>query len=249
MRFLLPLSLLLSLLLSGCSLGPTKQPDTIDKKIAYAEEMAQQGFYEDARKSWESVRDAYVSTEMTQLAEFKVGEVYFLAEEFVEATAAYKAFLESYPTSARREEAMFRLGVCYERQMKGPERDQSITQKALETFTRFLQQYPASPRRVYAEQLIDRCNSRLAAHEVVIARYYMNRGNYNAAIARLAYVVQNYPHYPERTQVADLLEKAENRGLGETRLSQVMDRLYNLVIDNETVRDMRSRIMDVFKPI
>lgn len=240
---------LVALVLSGCGRFDLKPPETIEEKMIYAEQLTSDGMYTDALEAWKDVRDAYVSPQITQLAELKIAETYFLQEEFVEATSGYEAYLKNYPHSNRRGDVMFRLGVCYEQQMNDPHRDQAPTHKALEIFTQFLQEYPDSPRRPYALELIDRCNNRLAAHEIVIGRYYLNQGNYNAAIARLEYVLLNYPHFPERNRIQDYLELAENRGLGETKTSRLMNRLYRMVLENEALREMQDNIMGIFKPL
>lgn len=248
MKTLIPL-LILTVSLIGCGKLTTTVPHTVDEKIQYAEQMSQAKLFNEAQGAWKEIRDAYISPEINQLADFKLAETYFLQENFVEAAAAYETFLKTYPRSHRRAEALFRLGVCYERQMLDPERDQAPTLKAREIFAEFLKRYPDSPRRQYALDLIDRCNNRLAAHEVTVGRYYLQKGNYDAAIARLDYVLLNYPSFPERNTIEDYLDEAENRGLGESKAGRLMDKLYRLVLENEALRELQNNIMGIFDPI
>ena len=88
--------------------------------------------------------------------------------------------------------------------------------------------YPNSALRGEADKHLANALDRLAKHEEIIARFYMKRGDYNAAIQRLNFLVDNYPNYSERdavfydlgTALAGMGRKAEARLYYERVISE-----------------------------
>ena len=88
--------------------------------------------------------------------------------------------------------------------------------------------FPKSPLRPDADKRLQDALDRLAKHEQIVARFYMKRGDYNAAIQRLNYLVDNYPNFRERDAVfydlgsslASLGRKAEARLYFERVISE-----------------------------
>src|SRR5213076_2280785 len=79
--------------------------------------------------------------------------------------------------------------------------DQAKTKEAVEKFNDMIKAYPNSALRGEADKHLANALDRLAKHEEIIARFYMKRGDYNAAIQRLNFLVDNYPNYSERDAV------------------------------------------------
>jgi outer membrane protein assembly factor BamD len=78
-----------------------------------------------------------------------------------------------------------------------------------------LRAYPHSPLRADAEAKLHEVQDRLAKHEHLIARYYIKRKSYFAALQRLNALVDQYPNYTERDAVFFDLGSALT-GLGRT---------------------------------
>jgi outer membrane protein assembly factor BamD len=208
-RLLLPAVFVSLLLLAACApktvVTPAKQASTYFQE---GESLFEKGLYEDAIASWEKVRDSYYSPELNILAELKIAEALFLNEQYIEASAAYEAFLKNHPEHARIPDVLFQLGLCNIYQMADKDQDQSATRQALAVFETLLKRYPQDRRREEIQSYIDRCLNQLAANEVVVAEFYMKVRQYPAAINRLEGVLKKYPTYYDRAEAYYLLGQA-----------------------------------------
>jgi outer membrane protein assembly factor BamD len=80
--------------------------------------------------------------------------------------------------------------------------------------------YPNSPLRKEADQRLQEVQDRLAKHEQIVARFYMKRKSWTAAVQRLNGLVEDYPNYSDRASVFyDLATSLDALGRhGEARL-------------------------------
>src|SRR5258708_8579466 len=82
--------------------------------------------------------------------------------------------------------------------MERPDRDQQKTREALDKFNDVLKSFPRSPLRPEMDKRLQDVLDRMARHDHIIARYYIKRHSFNAAVQRLNGIVENYPNYVER---------------------------------------------------
>jgi outer membrane protein assembly factor BamD len=73
------------------------------------------------------------------------------------------------------------------------ERDQSAARDALIQLRRFVVDYPDDQRVPKANELMEKCMSLLAAHELYVARFYLKRDAYRGVISRLTGLLTAYP--------------------------------------------------------
>jgi outer membrane protein assembly factor BamD len=106
------------------------------------------------------------------------------------------------------------------KQMERPDRDQTKTKEAVEKFNDMIRAFPNSPLRQEAETHRQDALDRLARHEHLVARFYIKRRSFNAAVHRLNYLIDTYPNYGERASVFyDLGQTLSRLGReGEARL-------------------------------
>jgi outer membrane protein assembly factor BamD len=90
--------------------------------------------------------------------------------------------------------------VAY-KQMERPDRDQTKTKEAVQKYKEMLAAYPKSQYVPEAEKHLQEALDRLARHEFIIAKFYIKRGDANAAVARLNNLIGEYPNYNERDGV------------------------------------------------
>ncbi|HXG59429.1 MAG TPA: outer membrane protein assembly factor BamD, partial [Thermoanaerobaculia bacterium] len=98
----------------------------------------------------------------------------------------------------RADYAMLQIAMVAYKQMERPDRDQQKTREAVEKFNDMLAAYPRSPLRAEAEKRRQEALDRLAKHEHLVARFYMKRGSWQAAVQRLNYLIDEYPNFNER---------------------------------------------------
>ena len=227
MRQLLIFALILPLLLAACApvtvVPPAKQAGVYFEE---GESFFEKGLYQDAIASWEKVRNSYYSPELNILAELKIAEAHYLAQEYTEAAVAYEAFLKAHPEHVRLPDALFQLGLCYISMMGEVDQDQSSTTQALNAFQTMQKRFPNDRRMEQVSIYIDRCLNSLAGHEVAVGKFYLDRKQYNAAIKRLEGVFQKYPNYYDRDAAYYFLGLAYSLSGDKIKASEAFNTLY-----------------------
>ena len=192
----------LTLIISLSACGPSKPPAprSAESYLKEGENFFQKHHYTEAITAWKKMRDSYYSPELNKIAEFKIAEAQFLSDNFEEAAVNFAAYLKEHPRDERVSRVLYYLGMSYYNQILSMDRDQTSTEKALQTFNRLLSEYPGDPRAQDVELLVQRCRNRLAAHEVYIGRFYLRTDQYQAAVNRLKPMLGKYPHAENRDE-------------------------------------------------
>jgi outer membrane protein assembly factor BamD len=185
-----------SALLGACSSAddPAKllNPDPPDKTFALADSFLARGKWEEAARKFEDLdRDHPYSPEARRaivLAAF----AYYKALKFPEAIATARRYTTMHPGTKEAPLAHHIIASAYFDDMNGPNRDQSNTKKALAEYKILKTRYPDSQYAKDADNRIRICQDSLAAAEMEVGRYYMNKRNYVAAINRFRTVATDY---------------------------------------------------------
>jgi outer membrane protein assembly factor BamD len=105
-------------------------------------------------------------------------------------------------------EKLFRVDIT-----ERPPRD---SQLAFDSFQELIQRFPDSRYVEDARQRMTYLRNRLATYENHVARYYLERGAYVAAINRAKYAVEHYPGAPElETSLLLMIEGYEALGMAD----------------------------------
>lgn len=88
------------------------------------------------------------------------------------------------------------------------ERDLGATRDAFTDFDTLLKRFPESRYAADARQRMLFIRNVLARHEVFIAKFYIQKGGYLAAINRSRYVLENYPTAPTTADALATLSEA-----------------------------------------
>ena len=226
MRLFLFFLLILPLLLSACAktVPPTK---SANQYVEEAEQFLQKGEYADAVAAWEKVRDNYYSAELSTLAELKIADAQFLDEKYPEATSSYELFLKAHPTHPQTAFVLYRLGLCYYRQMLPPDRDQTATRNARITFRNLRKLYPDDARGAEVDQMLKVCNDRLAEQEFLIGDFYLRTGKHQAAAGRLEPLLTSAPDLSRREELYYDLVLINLELFKRQEAEQVFQRLQN----------------------
>ena len=199
---------LFCLFLAACSNSKNKPQVTAEQNFMKGEAYYEGGHYNQAITAWEDVIDAYYSPELSMLAELKIAEAYYISKQYEEAAVAFDNFLNQHPNDFRAATILYRMGLSYYQQILVPDRDQSSTQFALYSFEELVKRFPDDPQAPEARNLILRCKTRLAEHEVYVGRFYLRIDQYQQAIDRLEGVLISFPRYYYRDEAYFYLGKA-----------------------------------------
>lgn len=169
-----------------------------------------------ARRYYSYVYENYPNDPLGRRALLKVADTYFNQNDpvnLVEAQYKYRDFINRYPGADSADYAMLQIAMVSFKQMDRPDRDQVKTREAVDKLEEMIAAYPRSSYRSEAERRLREANDRLAKHEHLVARFYMQRKVWDAAISRLNGIVDQFPDYTDRDSMFyDLGECLEHAG-------------------------------------
>jgi outer membrane protein assembly factor BamD len=195
------------MLIAACHHGPRQYRPTVDPELMKLSSEQVWSRAEDfyAHHKWQRARTYYTylfenhpNEVAGRRALLRVADTYYEQGDqvnLVEAQYKYRDFVNRYPTSDQADYAMLRMAMCSYKQMEKPDRDQGKTKEALEKFTDMLRTYPNSSLKGEATARRQDVLDRLAKHEHQVARFYIKRNSWNAAVQRLNYLIDTYPNY------------------------------------------------------
>ncbi len=218
--------------LAACHHGPKNYRPVVNPEFAgkskeqlflTAEDLYNRRKWSRARSFYSNIYENYPNDPLGRRSLLRVADTYFQqgdAVNLVEAQYKYRDFINRYPGSDRADYAMLQIANVAFKQMERPDRDQAKTKEAIDKFNEMIRTYPKSELRPEAEKNLAEALDRLAKHEHIVARYYMKRKSFNAAVQRLNYLVEQYPNYHDRDGVFyDLATSLDHLGrTGEARL-------------------------------
>jgi outer membrane protein assembly factor BamD len=167
-------------------------PDPPSKMFADADALQAKGNFEDAAKKFEDVDREHPYSPEARRAIVMAAYAYYKAGKLPEAIASAERYTTMHPGTKEAPLAHHIIAQSYFEQMKHPDRDQDATRKALAQLKTLKTRYPDSTYAQKADNQIRLCEDTLAAQEMNVGRYYMDKGNQIAAINRFKTVVSEY---------------------------------------------------------
>jgi outer membrane protein assembly factor BamD len=200
-RYLLKPLVLLAMVgaLTGCSSmfgGDTKPAvDTKPPEVLYqeADALLKDGEYTKAAAKFEEVDREHPYSKEARAAILMSAVAYEKAGKLPESTAAARRYLTLHPGTKEAALAQHIIASAYYDRINDPSRDQSETKQALVELETLVNRYPDSRYAPLAKKRIRLSRDVLAAHEMYVGRWYMQRSEHLAAINRFRVVVTDYP--------------------------------------------------------
>lgn len=157
-----------------------------------------------------------------------IAYAYYKADEPEQAIAAADRFIKLYPQNPYVDYAYYLKGIVNYNRSIGfldrfvpidtSQRDPGSALDAFNDFAELIRLYPDSKYAADARQRMLHLRNNLAEGELHVARYYMERGAYVAAVARAQYVVERYQRTGAVEEALELMAQAYDR-LGEEQLA------------------------------
>ena len=117
---------------------------------------------------------------------------YYSKNYYGEAKAELTRFLRVYPKHQDIVYAEYLLGLCYYEQIVDEKKDLQSIEKAKKTFNSLISKYPDTEFATDAMFKINLIDEILAAKEMYIGRYYLDKKKWISAINRFRVVVDDY---------------------------------------------------------
>jgi len=203
----------LVLALAGCAGNSERELHSgAEQVFAKARAAMESGNYRNAITYYEALEARYPFSNQAKQAQIDLIYVYYKNSERESAIDAAMQFERENPTHPRVDYALYMRGLANFRGQHGTmhkllnvdvaRRPPEGAREAFSAFSQLLQRYPSSPYAADARQRMIFLRNRLAAHENYVARYYLDRGAYVAALNRAQYAMQTFDGAP---QVAESL--------------------------------------------
>jgi outer membrane protein assembly factor BamD len=204
------LGLLLGVLLclGACASSGGDEEDYVEEPVDdlynRAMDLMQQGDDRAAARAFEEVERQHPYSEWATRAQLMAAYAFYEANNYDEAVAAARRFIDLHPGNEDVAYAYYLIGVAHYEQISDVGRDQKMTELALDAFDELIRRFPDSRYARDAEIKADLARDHLAGKEMEIGRYYLRRGEYVAAVNRFNNVIDRYQ---TTTHVAEALHR------------------------------------------
>jgi outer membrane protein assembly factor BamD len=207
-------------LLSGCA-GSTIDPTAVwtpEKIYSEARDESSAGAWDRAAMLFDKLEGRAAGTPLAQQAQIEKAYAQYRSGEKVQAIATLDRFLKLHPTSPAVDYALYLKGLVNFNDNLGlfsfitkqdlSERDQKAAKDSFESFKELTQRFPESKYTPDSLQRMTYIVNSLASYEVHVARYYLSKGAYVAAINRAQVAITDFPGVPATKEALEIMVKS-----------------------------------------
>ncbi len=195
----------LAIVSQGCDTPPPPASPfkySADAKRAYDSALALFEAHEwvNAEAEMREVVRKFRFTKYGTQAELRIADIAFEQDKFAEAIVAYRKFIETHRT--QEDEIVYARSRIAESEFRqvpdsfilstAEERDQGGALDAYREARSFLEDYPHAKETEKVRELYQSLTDRLIRHELYVAKFYLDRENFDAAVSRVKYAIGNY---------------------------------------------------------
>ena len=183
------------LVLAGaCGLPPVRVPKDSERYDFEAGKVAfEHKSFIDAQKHLKKFLDLHPGHAVADSAQLLLGLSQFRLRAYAESAVEFSILTKEYPRSELRDDAACNECLAYAAQMRPPQLDPTLAQRARTCFNEFLIAYPTSPQTETARAKLQEIADRLAEKEYRLGVMFANMKHYEAALVYLGEVVTQYP--------------------------------------------------------
>ena len=182
---------------AGCSTlknEPKIDIDTYSAKEIYdlAEDRLAKKRPQDAAKYFSEIERLYPYSEWAKRGLIMQAFSYHKDQDYENSRSAAQRYIDFFPAAEDAAYAQYILALSYYDQISEVGRDQDVTVKALQELRLLIERYPDSKYAKDSAEKFDMAFRFLAAKEMEVGRYYLQRGYYTSAVNRFRKVVQEF---------------------------------------------------------
>ena len=209
-----------------------------DEEFKQAVKYFEEGDYNKAINFLKYFFNRYPGSHWIDDAQFYYAESYYHLNSYMEAISEFQFLLNNFPNSNWSELGLLRKAQCLEKMAPLPQRDQTLTREALETYEEFIRKYPYSKHLEEAQKSKKEAEEKINQKLLEIGETYIKLGIKNAAIVYLAKVAKQSEKWNNK---ANLL-------LGDIALSNNDDSLatsYYLKVEGELKEKAQEKLKKI----
>jgi outer membrane protein assembly factor BamD len=247
--------MMVALLLSGCA-GSDGQKDDTDiwseaKLYSEATDRLNDADFAKCGKYFDKLEARFPFGPYSQQAQINAAYCYWKAQEQAQALVAVDRFIKLHQGSPNLDYGYYLRGLITFNDDLGwlgkftgqdlSERDPQAAKDAFESFKVVAERFPNSK---YAPDALDRMRyivNSLAEADVIVARYYFQRGAYLASANRAQLVIRDYDRAPAVEEALYILYKSYQK-LGMTDLSNDTARVFQLNFPDSVMLETGQRV-------
>lgn len=209
------------LALAACGQAPSKDVTenySVEKLYAEARRVLMEGGYKQAIDYYDKLEARFPYGVYAQQAMIDSAYAHYKDGEPELAIEQADRFVRLYPLHPSVEYAYYLKGlVNFRREVSILEkplpqplaaRDMAPARRSFDDFALLLRTFPDSRYAPDARQRMVFLRNQLAAHEMIVAKHYLERGAYLAVASRARYVLQNYPQTPSTPVALEYLVRS-----------------------------------------
>lgn len=211
-----------ALLLGACASSPdeglNRSKWSVDKLYSEAKEALDKGSYKRAIELYEELESRFPFGTYAEQAQLDIAYAYMKYGEPETAVASADRFIKLHPRHNNVDYAYYLRGLAIIGEKRniadkflpfakndGSLHDPSSVRQGYAYFSELVKKFPDSRYVPDALQRMDILRDTLARHEIVVARYYLERDAYVAAVNRAKYVIENFPTTPSSREALEIM--------------------------------------------
>lgn len=231
------LALILIVLLSGCSIfgAPTQLDETkgwnVERLYAEAELKMSDREYDKAISYFQTLESRYPHGRHAMQAQLEIAYAYFKKNEPTLCIAAADRFIKMHPNHPNVDYAYYLKGIAsfndrgivekLTRQQVS-DRDPKSLRASFFALKELTTRFPESRYTRDAGLRMAYLVNQLAEHELHVARYYMKRKAYVAALNRAKFVIESYPgSVAQEEAIVIMISAYEELGMDDLKQSSL----------------------------
>ena len=189
------------LLLQSCSSTPKKVESIIEEKdldqqmiAAYNEglDALKKGDVYYAGKKFNEAELLYPQSEWAAKAVLMASYGYYTQAYYNSAAEELNRFIIKYPKNPNLDYAYYLLAMCHYESIVDEKKDLKPLLYAKDSFNLVIEKFPLTDFAIDAKYKLGLINDLLAAKEMYIARHYIKKEKWIAAVNRLKVIVEDY---------------------------------------------------------
>ena len=145
-----------------------------------------------AAKKFNEAELLFPQSEIAPRAALMAAYSYYSQDYYADAIAELERFLKVYPNYKDISYAEYLLGLCFYEQIVDEKKDLESIVKSKKVFSAIIKKYPDTDFAIDSEFKLNLINDILAAKEMYVGRYYVDRKKWIAAINRFKFVIEEY---------------------------------------------------------